>query len=92
MSASGFLVGPCHAARATRRASSVSKPGSKGSATLVAHQHRSPTFALVVFTVSDGDEPVEPFVDSRPVMSTVENQNHIRKANLFKMDLRNPVR
>ena len=71
---------PCHAARATRRDSSVSKPGSKGTATLVAHQHRSLTFAIIFFTMNNGDEPIESFVDSWPVKST-PNPNHIRKRN-----------
>ena len=76
---------PCHAARATRRTSSVSKPGSKATATLVAHQHRSLTFALVFFTMSDGDEHFEPFIDSWPVMSTMPTKIILGNKILFKM-------
>ena len=42
---------PCHATRATRSASSVSKPGLKRTAASVAHQHVLPTFAVVFFTM-----------------------------------------
>ena len=67
---------PCSAMPMPRRERPVAllqfpNPVLKGTATLVAHQHRSPTFDLVLITMSDGDKPVDLFVDSWPAMSII---------------------